>query len=77
MNLIVVLFCILVGSGLTVLGRRLYRRARPEPTCSWCTAASGWAVTGHNSRECRGYGAGVRAGDPQLASNASRDSDTY
>ncbi|MFJ1837883.1 hypothetical protein ACIOJ9_28935 [Streptomyces sp. NPDC088175] len=30
-------------------------RRRTTRTCSWCAEVSGFRVTGHDTRECRGY----------------------
>ncbi|MEU9776467.1 hypothetical protein [Streptomyces sp. NPDC047968] len=39
------------GAGRWLNARRHTTRA----TCSWCAEVSGFRVTGHDTRECRGY----------------------
>lgn len=76
MDLFAVLLAVLVGAGLTKLGQRLFRRLRPEPSCSFCSTASGWLVRGHDTRLCRGYVHSVRERHPEYGGNLWREPET-
>ncbi|MEU3399538.1 hypothetical protein [Streptomyces filamentosus] len=74
MNFLV--FAVLVGGGLAVLGRRLYHWLRPEPSCLWCGQKSGWPVYGHDTLHCRGYVSELREQNEKYGGNIWRTSST-
>ncbi|MFF4409836.1 hypothetical protein [Streptomyces sp. NPDC001404] len=76
MYLVPALIALSVGAGLAELARRLYRRLRPEPSCTWCATASAWPVRGHDTLLCRGYVHMVRERTPEYGGNLWRDAAT-
>ncbi|MDX3165862.1 hypothetical protein PV516_18930 [Streptomyces scabiei] len=73
MDVLFFLFAVLVGFGLSRLGHFIARKMRSEPSCTWCSTASGWPVRGHDTLHCRGFVLEQRERHPEYGGNLWRD----